>query len=138
MKLTGMHGYFPPVLFPGYLRKYLHQFSLNLLKCASNCLSFFSLRTNRVLSKVVDQVAEKIIGTSLLNDNDSAVYIRLQYESMIPLQQQLLWQRLLKRVPLPHDNLNVLKTVLSMSNTQNAEIRYRLVKITLIRSTYSE
>ncbi|KAM7537853.1 hypothetical protein Aperf_G00000073229 [Anoplocephala perfoliata] len=81
--------------------------------------------TNRVLSNVVDQVAEKIISTSLLSDNEAATYVRTQYESMIPLQRQLLWQRMLKFVPLPHDNLNVLNAMLAMTHTQNAEIRYR-------------
>lgn len=88
---------------------------------------FLNFSTKRVLSNIVDQVAEKIIRTSLPNDNESATYVRSRYESMIPLQRQLLWQRLLKFAPLPHDNLNFLNAMLAISHTQNAEIRYRFV-----------
>ncbi|VDN97374.1 unnamed protein product [Rodentolepis nana] len=91
--------------------------------------------TNRVLSNVVDEVAEKIRTTSLLNDTECASYLRSQYELMIPLQRELLWQRLLKYVPLPHDNLNVLNTMLALSQTQNSEIRFRWSQI-VISSQY--
>ncbi|VUZ56662.1 unnamed protein product [Hymenolepis diminuta] len=87
--------------------------------------------TNRVLSNVVDEITEKIRSTSLINDTECAAYLRSKYESMIPLQRQLLWQQLLKYVPLPHDNLNVLNTMLALSQTQNTEIRFRWSQIVI-------
>ncbi|KAL5965642.1 Leukotriene A-4 hydrolase [Taenia solium] len=81
-------------------------------------------KTNRKLSTVVDKVAERIKSTPLGSDAESAAYVRGQYETMLPLQRQLLWQRLLKCVPLAHDNLLVLNNMLAVSTSKNAEIRF--------------
>ncbi|CDS42029.1 leukotriene A 4 hydrolase [Echinococcus multilocularis] len=81
-------------------------------------------RTNRKLSSVVDKVAERIKNTPLGSDAESAAYVRGQYETMLPLQRQLLWRRLLKCVPLSHDNLLVLNNMLAVSTSKNAEIRF--------------
>ncbi|VDD77051.1 unnamed protein product [Mesocestoides corti] len=88
-------------------------------------------KSDRKLSSVVDQVVERIRSTPLGSDTDSAAYVRCQYELMIPLQRQLLWQRLLKYIPLSHDNLRVLDSMLAVSRSQNAEIRYRWSLIVL-------
>ncbi|VDM33069.1 unnamed protein product, partial [Hydatigera taeniaeformis] len=79
------------------------------------------------LSTVVDKVAERIKSTPLGSDAESAAYVRGQYETMLPLQRQLLWRRLLKCVPLAHDNLLVLNNMLALSTSKNAEIRFLLV-----------
>lgn len=76
---------------------------------------------------MVDKVAERIKSTPLGSDAESAAYVRGQYETMLPLQRQLLWQRLLKCVPLAHDNLLVLNNMLAVSTSKNAEIRFLLV-----------
>ena len=84
----------------------------------------FDRRIDRTLSKTVDQVAERIKSTPLGTDAESAAYVRNIYETMIPLQRQLLWQRLLKCTPLAHDNLLVLNNMLGLSICQNSEIRF--------------
>lgn len=84
-------------------------------------------RLQRKLSAIVDQVVKRITSTPLGRDPDSAAYVRCQYEMMIPMQQRLLWQRLLKFLPMAHDNLRVLDSMLGISVSQNSEIRYLYV-----------
>ncbi len=83
------------------------------------------------MSSIVDQVVMRITSTPLGRDADSAAYVRCQYEMMIPLQRQLMWQRLLKYLPLSHDNLRVLDSMLAVSRSQNAEVRYLWALIVL-------
>ncbi|VDM04863.1 unnamed protein product [Schistocephalus solidus] len=82
-------------------------------------------RFTRKLSTVCDSVVSAITKEVLINDPNVASFVRSTYESLMPLQRQLVLQRLLERVPIHHDNLRVLDQMLQISQSKNSELRYR-------------
>uniref|UniRef100_A0A183T1S7 Leuk-A4-hydro_C domain-containing protein n=1 Tax=Schistocephalus solidus TaxID=70667 RepID=A0A183T1S7_SCHSO len=89
----------------------------------------------RKLSTVCDSVVSAITKEDLRSDANVADSVRSTYEGLVSLQRQLVLQRLLERVPFPHDNLRVLDQMFQISQAKNSEIRYRWSLICL-RSQY--
>ncbi|VDN13246.1 unnamed protein product [Dibothriocephalus latus] len=89
----------------------------------------------RKLSTVCDGVVSAITNMVLISDPDAAASVRSTYETLMPLQRQLVLQRVLERVPIHHDNLRVLDNMLQISQSKNSELRYRWVALSVLVAT---